>query len=67
MIKERAKEVRQSLAWFVAPDGDTRVNMLVDKKQGYVWSHTYPPPGNESASEYFQERIKGIYATRYKY
>ncbi len=57
--------VRQSLAWFLEPDGEIRVGNLM--KNVPSWGHSYPQPGQdgETVSQYIQARIKGLYSSRY--
>jgi isopenicillin N synthase-like dioxygenase len=57
MIKEASSKARQSLEFFLHPDGDSNCVPLV-KEQPH-WNPTYPRVDKETDFEYFQARILG--------
>lgn len=58
-------KLRQSLAFFIAPDGETVVEGLVKPKEGWTFTDSYPRPANQTFHEYHQERIKRAFGTNY--
>jgi len=64
LVKDKMDRFRQSIAFFVAPDGQTKVDLLVDPRAGWKWSTDYPEPGKVTFDNYVKDRIKGIYGTQ---
>jgi hypothetical protein len=57
MVKETALTLRQSIAFFVQPDGDSNCIPLVPEKP--TWQPAYPKVDKETHFEYFKDRIRG--------
>ncbi|OXA51656.1 2-oxoglutarate-Fe(II) type oxidoreductase ppzD [Folsomia candida] len=57
LLKSQAKTVRQSIGFFVQPDGESNCIPLVPEKKD--WHPAYPKVDKETHFEYFRNRVAG--------
>jgi isopenicillin N synthase-like dioxygenase len=56
LVEDRGYKLRQSVGYFVSPDGDSNCVPLVPEKP--TWNPTYPKVDKETFYEYFQQRVR---------
>jgi hypothetical protein len=57
LLRESAGKLRQSLAYFIQPDGHSNCVPQVAEKEN--WKPMYPKVDKETHFEYFKERVRG--------
>jgi len=60
LVPELACQLRQSLAYFIQPDGDSNCIPVVPEKP--TWNPSYPKVDKETHYEYFQARVRATRA-----
>jgi len=60
LVPELACQLRQSLAYFIQPDGDSNCIPIVPEKP--TWNPSYPKVDKETHYEYFQARVRATRA-----
>jgi isopenicillin N synthase-like dioxygenase len=57
LIKDDANKPRQSIGYFIQPDGDVHCVPLVPEKKD--WNPQYPKVDQQTHFEYFKDRVRG--------
>jgi isopenicillin N synthase-like dioxygenase len=60
LVETHAYKLRQSVGYFIQPDGDSNCVPLVPEKP--TWNPTYPKVDKETHYEYFQDRVRATRA-----